>query len=272
VSRRWLDFALGVLALAAMPTLSRAQVSTLIGTVRRDSVGSELAGADVKLSGLVPHVLTDARGVFRVNGLPAGRYAITIRHLGFRTWHDTIDIDAGKRIERDFVMIAQPPELDSVRVVAQGKKWLSPNLQAFEERRLSGQGGHFITDSLLRRNDDRRMGGFIAAYMPGIALVNKSGNEYLASTRKCGSGGQLLTCGSGFTCWVTVYLDGVRIYDATMETYGRGAGASIRPDFGRMTARDYAAVEFYAGGATIPAQYNATGSDCGVLLLWTRER
>jgi hypothetical protein len=71
---------------------------------------------------------------------------------------------------------------------------------------------------------------------------------------------------------VTVYLDGVRIYDASMELYAKVQGATIRPDFGRLTARDYAAVEFYAGGATIPAQYNATGSDCGVLLLWTRER
>lgn len=84
------------------------------------------------------------------------------------------------------------------------------------------------------------MGGLIAAHMPGLALVNRSRKEYLASTRKCGSGGQLLTCGSGFTCWVSVYLDGVRIYDATMDL--------------------------------IPAQYNMTGSDCGVLLLWTRER
>ena len=33
-----------------------------------------------------------------------------------------------------------------------------------------------------------------------------------------------------------------------------------------------AAVEFYAGGATIPVQHNKTGSNCGVLLLWTRER
>jgi hypothetical protein len=31
-------------------------------------------------------------------------------------------------------------------------------------------------------------------------------------------------------------------------------------------------VEYYAGGATMPPQYNGTDSGCGVLLLWTRER
>jgi len=39
-----------------------------------------------------------------------------------------------------------------------------------------------------------------------------------------------------------------------------------------MRVDQFAGVEFYPGGATIPSQYNKTGSSCGVLLLWTRER
>jgi hypothetical protein len=34
----------------------------------------------------------------------------------------------------------------------------------------------------------------------------------------------------------------------------------------------FAAVEYYPGGASVPAEYNSTGGGCGVLLLWTRER
>jgi hypothetical protein len=64
---------------------------------------------------------------------------------------------------------------------------------------------------------------------------------------------------------VAVFIDGVRIYDASM-------GAMNRPDFNRINVREYAAVEFYPGGASLPMQYNSTGSDCGTLLLWTRER
>ena len=40
----------------------------------------------------------------------------------------------------------------------------------------------------------------------------------------------------------------------------------------QMRVDQFAGVEFYPGGATIPSQYNKTGSSCGVLLLWTRER
>ena len=44
------------------------------------------------------------------------------------------------------------------------------------------------------------------------------------------------------------------------------------PDMGGFQINDYAAVEYYAGGATVPLQYNQTGGGCGVLVLWTREK
>jgi len=65
-------------------------------------------------------------------------------------------------------------------------------------------------------------------------------------------------------CWVAVYLDGLRIYANPGEPV---------PDLARLQVREYAAVEYYAGGASVPAQYSAAkAADCGVLLLWTRER
>ena len=67
-------------------------------------------------------------------------------------------------------------------------------------------------------------------------------------------------------CWVSVFVDGVRIYD-------RGSNKDTPPpDLTRLHTRDYDGVEFYSGGATVPAEYNTTGGGCGVLLLWTRER
>jgi hypothetical protein len=39
-----------------------------------------------------------------------------------------------------------------------------------------------------------------------------------------------------------------------------------------MPVDDYAAVEFYAGAETYPMWISPTNNDCGVLLLWTRER
>ena len=109
------------------------------------------------------------------------------------------------------------------------------------------------------------MGGMVVGNVPGVVMVSAASYTYLASSRKCGGGATLLTCGRGNTRWVAVFIDGVRIYDASM-------GAMNRADFNRINVRVYAAVEFYPGGASLPMQYNSTGSDCGTLLLWARER
>ena len=96
-------------------------------------------------------------------------------------------------------------------------------------------------------------------------IVSAAGYTYLASSRKCGVAGASGSCKAGNTCWVSLYIDGIRVYDATM-------GAINRPDFNRIAVREYAAVEFYPSDASLPMQYSNRGSDCGTLLLWTRER
>jgi hypothetical protein len=94
------------------------------------------------------------------------------------------------------------------------------------------------------------------------------GKKYLASGRKQCQGPALIgKCNptSAPSCYVSVYVDGVRIYDASM-------GEEPRPDFARIGAQDYSAAEFYQGAAIPPEFNSATNADCGVLLLWTRIR
>jgi hypothetical protein len=68
-------------------------------------------------------------------------------------------------------------------------------------------------------------------------------------------------------CWVSVYVDGALIYNGANAPAG-----TPPPDANALETANYAAVEYYAGGASVPAEYNRTGNACGVLLLWTRER
>jgi hypothetical protein len=43
-------------------------------------------------------------------------------------------------------------------------------------------------------------------------------------------------------------------------------------DLEKMRTDQFGGIEAYMGAATIPTLYNKTGSACGVLLFWTRER
>jgi hypothetical protein len=66
--------------------------------------------------------------------------------------------------------------------------------------------------------------------------------------------------GHGGNGFVAVYENGIQ----------RASLAGI--DFDTVPVDDYAAVEFYAGAETYPVWISPTNNDCGVLLLWTRER
>jgi hypothetical protein len=263
-----LAFALAA-AFAAAPAV--AQTGMITGTVLRDSAGHQLDGADVLLPDLNRRVTANWAGEFRIGQLPAGRHAILIRHVGFAPLADTIEIANGARVDREFVLVEQPVSLDAVSVKAPERKYISPALRDFEERRKAGFGS-FIDETEMRRNNERRLIDVLAGDLPGIKVFSSGSSgsirgEYISSGRKCGAGPAFLTCKSGTEkCPVTMYLDGVLVFDMSHDD------PSQMPDLSRYNTRDYAAVEYYAGGASTPVKYNATSSGCGVLLLWTRER
>jgi hypothetical protein len=95
---------------------------------------------------------------------------------------------------------------------------------------------------------------FMLARLPGTTLQN----GHLVSTRVATKGPVLANQSAGLHCGVSVYLDGVLL--------------TSKPDFTRETTDVYAGVEFYASNTTAPIWVSSSNSQCGVLLLWTRER
>jgi hypothetical protein len=121
----------------------------------------------------------------------------------------------------------------------------SSNLREFEERRRTNVGGYFLSEAELRKHDTQTMTPVIRTF-PGLLLrCSRTGAQrcIAASVRQ--------------NCPVVVYPDGVRSTDNDLE---------------KLSVNEFAGVEYYPGGASMPAKYNATGSACGVMLFWTRER
>jgi hypothetical protein len=130
---------------------------------------------------------------------------------------------------------------------------IAPGLREFEMRRARG-GGYFVTEAELRKNDTKNM-TTIARTIPALkVLCSRSGGACIATS---GRQNARTAMGSGGGCPADVYVDGIVTTETNLE---------------RMRVDQYAAIEFYAGGARTPIEYNKTGSNCGVLLLWTRER
>lgn len=102
-----------VLASAFLPHTATAQqpVQTVFGTVR-DPSGSPLPGADVLLGRR--SATTSAQGVFRVDSLRPGRYAITIRLVGYTPIRGAVDVETAAPTELVYVMEPAPYILPEV--------------------------------------------------------------------------------------------------------------------------------------------------------------
>lgn len=265
---------IAAVAMLAAAASVPAQSGSLVGTVARDSSGHMIGGVEIRLPQLTRLVTTNYLGEFGISAIPAGRYAVTLRAVGFTPITDTVEIKANAVTEREFILAPVVVALDTVKTTSAGQRRLPPGLAGMEERRRSGQGGYFITEDILRDNDSRQMAGLLSGRIPGVTQVFIGSAVYIASGRTVGDGGPVFRkkpAGSPNACFVTVYMDGVRIWNGPWD------GPSDRqhpppPDFGHMGVNEYGGVEYYPGGASLPIQFNTTGTGCGTLLLWTRDR
>lgn len=241
------------------------------GRVIQRADSAPVVNADVWLVSVDRHATTDSSGAFRFDGLPLGAQLVQIRRVGLDPQRDVIALSADRENVRTYALTGQTTRLDTVRTTAGATKYLSPQLRGFEERRLSGQGGHFISDSVLRKNENSTAANVIVGRIPGLMQQTIAGPgklvTALVSTRKqCAGPAMLNTCKGGApNCYVAVYLDGVLQYSAKMGV----APPDFRTDY---EVSNLAGVEFYAGGAAAPISMHSDDDGCGSLWLWTRER
>ncbi len=263
-------FRMGIAAVLALvagvsPSIVAAQGSVR-GTITRDSSGAPVADAEVILPDLGRKAMSDSAGRFSLNDLPAGRHAVQVRKVGHALLRDTVSLGDGESATRDFAL-RRATVLDTVATVADGPRYRSPALRGFEERRQKKEGGYFIPADELRKSDDKGLANVVLSHVAGLRILQDRGRVYLASSRKTCSGPVFQGTRNCQPCYVTVYIDGQLTYQATEMN----AGAEP-VDFNRMGVNQLAGVEFYPATGTAPAGFNATGSGCGLLLLWTRER
>jgi len=264
-------------ALFASRLAGQAQATgSISGVVSTDSAGSHKLGeVDVVIPALSLVARTNWLGEYRFSRVPAGMYILEARHVGYKPVGDSVRVAAGEA-RLDFVLDQKTVTLESVVSTATNKKYISPSLQAFDERMNAHQGGSFVADSTLRKNEDRKLPEVLQSRVAGMTFLRAPAGSatYAYSARSTAAQcGVFQPCKGRFNqqvprlCYVTVYLDGIKL-GADPQ---RVDADNPPPDLNSLAVSDLAGVEFYAGAASVPMQYH-NDNPCGTLLLWTREK
>jgi hypothetical protein len=241
-------------------------LATLSGVVVTDSTSVPIANAEDAIADLAKVTLTDARGAFKLTGIPAGAYTLTARHIGYGPLEARITIAAAEAVERR-LLLSRVVMLDSVIVRAEATDL---RMRDFEDNRKLGL-GHFLMRDQIEKLSGISMGALMSQFN-GTDIVHDKYSSYLASSRwksrcnpldgDCLEREKLYTLGPrGWSCFALVYLDNVLM--------NRGRPAEMF-DLRTVHQSQIEAIEYYEGSVTTPSKYNSPGSQCGVLVIHTR--
>lgn len=194
--------------------------------------------------------LADDAGRFLLMSPTSGLFHLYAEGFGFLTGYEgPIELTPDDTLDVEIRLLASPLSMDPLEIRAEPKP-RSLELVGYFDRKELGL-GHFIDQDEIDQRSPRLLSDLFRT-VPAFRLIptgDPGGSVVLASRR-------MMTVASGL-CLPGIYLDG------------------IPQDPGRIDQVidpfDVEAVEIYAGGAQVPAQYSGADSGCGVVLVWSRK-
>ena len=239
---------------SAATTVLPAYRHRLLGVFDSQS-GEPIEGVEVIDVMSKTSAATTRTGTVALSYLPDGGSLVRIQKLGYTPQTLMVAISPADTVPITILLVALTPTLPTMVTRDSAPKYIGPGLQGFEERRHQGL-GHFLTEEQLRKHENAKMTNVVQQF-PSVRVIcptkgQRQGECFAIGTRPATRRALL-----GGLCEIDIYIDGIVVTDNDLQ---------------KLNVNEFAAVEYYAGGATIPVQYNRTGSSCGVMLFWTRER
>jgi hypothetical protein len=236
--------AIAFLGMIATSPLPAQKTSVLIGIVG-DTTRTPLAQAEVLAMRARRKVTTDTRGIF-VFILPPGEEIFLVRRVGYAPQTFEATLVADDTIRLGVVLGPAPVTLPDLVVEAEGIAYHGKLVEFAQRMTTTGAPrSAFLTHKEIEAQ----------ATTHTIDLLTTAGLKLRPLSR----GRTTVACPRGRSTRpprVGFYLDGAKMQEEF--------------DVNTVSPIDIEAIEVYRSAAEFPAKYNATGSDC-IVLIWLRD-
>jgi hypothetical protein len=250
------------------------------GTVVADSSMTPLPDAEVLVPTASRRATTNDRGAFRMADIPPGRHRIEVRRKGYTLASTEVEFAPSQVQQRKIVMVPgvleEPATGSETNLIA-----------SFEENRKAGR-GHFMTREDVAKVGSRRVSDLLMR-IPGASVTRGRSNAGFPGTRvavrssgrgrpgepgpeiKKGDAASGLYCpdeiearsGIECGCYSQVFVNNMLM--------NRG-NPSPPFDVNTIPTEHIEALEYYRSAAETPLKYSGSATQCGILVLWTKQR
>jgi hypothetical protein len=247
------------------PGMARAQREPLarILSVVDDSTGQPIAGAEVIATATGDKATTSAAGMAALALRESGAAMLKIRKTGYA--ESQLSIAVSPADTGSITIRLKPLSQALAGAAAIGAATASGQTAEAERRRLIGF-GHVLTHEQLVQHQGSRMSE-VMTLLNGVvikfsAVDNKAlpGGAYVV-TQRGHPAFRNQNSTSRHDCLAAIMIDGTFVYS--------GLPGELPFDVNALSPADFASIEFYSGGATMPPEFNGTRNACGVVAMWT---
>jgi len=227
--------------LLTIPGFLRAQGGTVVGRVTSYETGDPLSGVELSVRGTDALAITSESGLFRLEGVPAGRQTISLSYLGAESKEIPVRVEPRQTVQASFVVEMRVIPVAELVVTVENSIPVS-KLTGFYER-MENSPGHFITRDDIERIKPARTTAMLRR-VPGLDIGKRtrSGLTPVTMSRRKG-------------CYPQFWVDGTRAPFFDVD--------NIQP-------REIAGIEVYRGNSEVPIRFKHRDR-CGVIVIWTRD-
>jgi hypothetical protein len=214
----------------------------LTGRVVEARSGRVVRGASVSVSGLGQY-LSDDDGRFEVPRLSAGLKVLVIEALGYAGRTVSVTVQPGRTTVLEVSVAVDALELPPIEVEVR-----SPFLESrgVYRRMEGGRSAGIVTRAEIEGRDSYRLSDSMTG-VSGLRVERRNKRSVLLGRGRCR---------------MRVFVDGVPV---SPEMDGTVDIDLFPPEWIEVA-------EVYVGISAVPVEYADVGEDCGVVLLWTRQR
>lgn len=250
-----LALALGA-AWGSDPTpLQAQQASAVLEIIVLDAVsGAPIPNAQVVVEG-GRGGLTNSQGVLRIRQLPAAPVTVQVQFLGYAPATFSAPLESGRVTHFSVPLTVEAIPLAGVRAEVRAPR--SRELREFYTRARTGT-GQYITRAEIEERRPRDLSELFRL-LPGVRLVSGPVGDKPVMEAKTSAGTN--RNGRAQECAIQYFVDGTP-YKPTLD-------GMIGVD---IPLKDIEGIEIYRRGSGVPAKFHRMGNNCGVILIWKKER